>query len=1179
MGTVRFGNDHFDAIIGYGDYVQGNLTLCHSDDLLTGSRDSNLYTISNFKMAASYLVSLMSRATSTKSWLWHCRLSHLNFACEQGKSKKASLPPKLVPCTESKLEQLHMDLCGPMRVSIINGKKYILVIVDDYSQYTWVYFLHTKDEAPDMIIDLVNQVQRNLKAQILTIRTDNGTKFKNKTLRAFYAKLGIVHKTSIARTSRQNGVLNDEIEHSSRLLVQCLSFLKHQNFCGPRPLLLLALLRIARFSTEVSDNSAANTPDNENTSSSSSIVVEEDEAPQIVSSSEEQVATKPNSPVLNENTDEFVQEGVLDFDGNMFYNPPQTPVFETKIHPIEQVIGDPSKPVMTRKRLQTDAKVFAKGYGQEEGIDFEESFALVARLEAVRIFVAYAAHKNFPIYKIDVKTTFLNGLLKEKVFVRQPDGFVDPDFPNHLYRLKKALYGLKQAPRALYDKLSSFLIEHHFTKGIVDLTLFTRRQKDDILLVQIYVDDIIFRSTKPVFAKRFEKLMKDNFEMSMIGEMKFFLGLQKHGMEKCDTVNTPMATTKLDADLQGNPVDQTKYRSMIGGLMYLTASRLDIAYATFEHVEKGTIDLYFVGTKYQLADLYTKAFPKERFEYLVHRIVFHMAQQVIPAALLVPRFHTQSGDAIIIRHVLTATADVPYCVPITILEDGEQAIQYPRFIKLIIADLMKKFPNIPKRLEEDYHSIKDDVPLVSVYTTGNVSVRGMLIPDAFLTVEIRETNDFKEYETVFMKDVHASRLYDSRHEKEMSNLKPCIVNITIEDRDAFHSEVPAFISQEFKAHAPAIIEELFKNHVQSNVIHVHPTTTTSTKTESSANLQYQLYLKMKRNLQDRADDIALWEALRRKFEKSSTSNTSCREDDFHSHHDEHQDDDAPPEGEKRVKRSKKSKRSKSARGSSPKHSRKDSTTYVSKQQSQHQEWDAWEEENVIDEDEVIPEDVTPELIAESQNVVKRVPTIVDHARIEATLRDFLSNMSRNAEECAYHLEQSTSFMKNQIVWESRQQDISRTILKTLISYGPQRNPNEPPRPLYNKDLFFFNKEIDNWKVKLMNSLITFIRSCVIWERVHDFQVGIESYQVKVNLTAPTLTFPVKMRKESMYLEEIVKFCDATLEKVLNEIIPGLLRSRNELEEIIAMVEEKHCKLLKFLIMSWVVFGFYVYCTM
>ncbi|GJS37821.1 retrovirus-related pol polyprotein from transposon TNT 1-94 [Tanacetum coccineum] len=207
-----------------------------------------------------------------------------------------------------------------------------------------------------------------------------------------------------------------------------------------------------------------------------------------------------------------------------------------------------------------------KDYSQQEGIDFEESFALVARLEAVRMFVA---HKNFTIYQMDVKTTFLNGPLKEEVFVCQPDGFVDPDFPNHVYRLKKALYGLKQAPRAWYDKLSSFLIENHFTK---------------------------------VFSNRFAKLIKDNFEMSMMGEMKFFLGLQihqsprgifinqsqytmellrKHGMEKCDTVTTPMATTKIDADLLGTPTDQTKYCSMIGGLMYLTASRPDIAFATF----------------------------------------------------------------------------------------------------------------------------------------------------------------------------------------------------------------------------------------------------------------------------------------------------------------------------------------------------------------------------------------------------------------------------------------------------------------------------------------------------------------------------------------------------------------------------------------------------------------------
>ncbi|GJT01992.1 retrovirus-related pol polyprotein from transposon TNT 1-94 [Tanacetum coccineum] len=248
--------------------------------------------------------------------------------------------------------------------------------------------------------------------------------------------------------------------------------------------------------------------------------------------------------------------------------------------------------------IRNKARLVAKGYAQEEGIDFEESFAPVARLEAVWIFVAYAAHKSFPIYQMDVKTTFLNGPLKEEVYVAQPDGFVDPDHPEKVYRLRKALYGLKQAPRAWYDELSNFLMSKGFTKGTIDPTLFTIRYGEDILLVQIYVDDIIFGSTNPKFSKRFEKLMHSRFEMSLMGEMKFFLGLQihqsprgifinqakyaleilkKHGMEKCDTVGTPMATKpKLDAELSGKLVDQTDYRSKIGSLMYLTSSRPDI---------------------------------------------------------------------------------------------------------------------------------------------------------------------------------------------------------------------------------------------------------------------------------------------------------------------------------------------------------------------------------------------------------------------------------------------------------------------------------------------------------------------------------------------------------------------------------------------------------------------------
>ncbi|GJT65582.1 putative reverse transcriptase domain-containing protein, partial [Tanacetum coccineum] len=162
------------------------------------------------------------------------------------------------------------------------------------------------------------------------------------------------------------------------------------------------------------------------------------------------------------------------------------------------------------------------------GIDFEESFALVARLEAARLFVAYAAHKSFPIYQMDVKIAFLNGPLKEEVYVNQPDGFVDLHHLDKVYHLKKALYGLKQAPKAWYNELSNFLVSKGFSKGSIDPTLFITKKGEDILLVQIYVDDIIFGSTNPKHSKKFEKLMHSKFEMSMMGDLKFFLGIQIH---------------------------------------------------------------------------------------------------------------------------------------------------------------------------------------------------------------------------------------------------------------------------------------------------------------------------------------------------------------------------------------------------------------------------------------------------------------------------------------------------------------------------------------------------------------------------------------------------------------------------------------------------------------------------
>ncbi|GJY20919.1 retrovirus-related pol polyprotein from transposon TNT 1-94 [Tanacetum coccineum] len=186
--------------------------------------------------------------------------------------------------------------------------------------------------------------------------------------------------------------------------------------------------------------------------------------------------------------------------------------------------------------LKNKARLVARGYRQEEGIDFEESFAPVARLEAIRIFLAFAAHMNMVVYQMDVKTAFLNGNLREEVYVSQPDGFVDPDNPNHVYKLKKALYGLKQAPRAWYDMLSSFLISQDFSKGSVDPTLFIRKEGKELLL--------------------------------------------KCGFDSCDPVDTPMVEqSKLDEDKEGKAVDPSHYHGMISTLLYLTTSRPDLQFS------------------------------------------------------------------------------------------------------------------------------------------------------------------------------------------------------------------------------------------------------------------------------------------------------------------------------------------------------------------------------------------------------------------------------------------------------------------------------------------------------------------------------------------------------------------------------------------------------------------------
>nr|GEY38783.1 retrovirus-related Pol polyprotein from transposon TNT 1-94 [Tanacetum cinerariifolium] len=338
--------------------------------------------------------------------------------------------------------------------------------------------------------------------------------------------------------------------------------------------------------------------------------------------------------------------------------------------------------------LKNKARLVAKGYRQEEGIDFEESFALVARIDAIRIFITNAASRNMTIYQMDVKTAFLNGELKEEVYVSQPQGFVDPDHPTHVYRLKKALYGLKQAPRAWYDTLSRFLLDNNFSKGVVDPTLFTRKTGKHILLIQIYINDIIFASTDPTDCDMFSNEMSSKFQMSMMGQMSFFLGTINWSLwYPKDTAMALMAYADADhagfqdtrrstsgsAQFLGDKLVswsskkqkstaistiESEYIAMSGcyaQILWMRSQLTDYGFnfnkillycdnrsATAlccnnvqhsrskhinihhhfirEQVERGVVELYFVSTDYQLADISTKTLPRQRFEFILRRL-------------------------------------------------------------------------------------------------------------------------------------------------------------------------------------------------------------------------------------------------------------------------------------------------------------------------------------------------------------------------------------------------------------------------------------------------------------------------------------------------------------------------------------------------------------------------------
>nr|GEU50430.1 hypothetical protein [Tanacetum cinerariifolium] len=517
-------------------------------------------------------------------------------SCELSKAKRSSFKSKAVRSSKGRLNLFHLDLCGPMRVASINGKKYILVIVDDYSRYTWTLFLRFKDETPEVLKEFLTMVQRNLQAPVITLRTNRGTEFLNKTLNAFFKEEGIEHQTSTARTPEQNGV----VERQNRTLVEAA---RKMLSASQLPLFFWMIVESIHICfdeiKEVSETSVAN--------NTSGLVPHQPKAsdydnPDLIrqlqnvsSLADAHVPSQQELDLLSGRLyDEFLvqenndnqAEGELVQDDE-FTNPFCTPVQDvaessshnignsnvptfsqpqvseyrwTKDHPIKQVHRNPSRPVQKRQKLQQILICFDRLQVWElvdkplgETVlklkwlwkNKKDEDQTVIRNKSQLLAKGYAqeeAHKSFLIYQMDVKMTFLNGPLKKEVYVAQPDGFVDPDHPEKVYQLKKALYGLKQAPRAWYDELSKFLTSKGFTKGLQ-----------------------IHQSSRGIF----------------INQAKYTLEiLHKHGMDKGQSIGTPMATKpKLNAELSGNPVDQTDYRSKIRSLMYLMSSRPDIVQA------------------------------------------------------------------------------------------------------------------------------------------------------------------------------------------------------------------------------------------------------------------------------------------------------------------------------------------------------------------------------------------------------------------------------------------------------------------------------------------------------------------------------------------------------------------------------------------------------------------------
>nr|GEV14863.1 hypothetical protein [Tanacetum cinerariifolium] len=653
LGTVKFGNDQIAPILGYGDLVQGAVTIkrvyyveglnynlfsvsqfCFTDlevafrkstcyihdlkgsDLLTGSNGTDLYSITLQDTTSPNPICLMAKATSSQAWLWHRHLSHLNFDTINLLSKNdivVGLP---------KLKFVKDHLCSSCIVkrrnrTLVEAARTMLSVAK-VPLFFWAEAIATACFTQNRSL----VIPRHEKTPYHIIND------RKPSVNFFHIFGSLCH---IVKDGENLDKMKEKDHVSSDPVPQFPMTTPEHDSLSPGPQCQENVPQADKTVTTSNELDFLFTPIFDELLNGSSHVVSKSFAESTADAPNHhqqqhttplniQTTTEPTCQVPtqaptvasteNINQAETVEENAQ-VKNDEFINIFCTPVQDrgetssrhvdssnmhtfyqrhpsehrwTKEHLLEQVIGNPYQSVRTRRQLESDGEMcmFAltmsrtkpknikeamadsgwiesmqeelyqfdrlDGYAQKEGVDFKESFAPVARLEAVWLFITYASHKSFNVYQMDIKTTFLYGPLKEEVYVNQSDGFVDPYHPDKVYRLKKALHGLKQAPRAWYDELSNFMVSKGFSKGSIDPTLFITKHRGDILLVQIYVYDIILfhQSPRGIF----------------INQAKYAQEiLIKHGITSCDSVGTPMATKYLDADLSGTPVDQMKYQT------------------------------------------------------------------------------------------------------------------------------------------------------------------------------------------------------------------------------------------------------------------------------------------------------------------------------------------------------------------------------------------------------------------------------------------------------------------------------------------------------------------------------------------------------------------------------------------------------------------------------------------